>query len=916
MIKYLILIFALSFGVSTSQTKKQLKEFGLEETMKFENFTFKYISDNGDWLIYGIKPDRGDGKAIIMSTRNEKKYEVARGNNPKMSESANYIALKVEPDFLQEVNLKKDKQFDTLYILNTANGNITKIDEIGNYDISNNGKWLYYSKKVEKEDKKNGSDYFLKHLESNSDIALNNIKHISFDSTSSFLLYTKNSEDNRANGVFYRDLEKAFAPEITIQKDTSYIFDSFLHNLDFGHLVYKLAKIDTNKKANKFELNLYNFQAKELNTITKADEFKGWYIPKNSSLKWTDNGERLYYGVKPDSQFIDEDEKDKDKDKKIKVEDYYDYNKILEEADLYIWHKEDSKIITQQRTEWNREKNKTYDAIFHLKGNLNVRLGDTTLPDVAFTENKIYTIAYDPTPYGKRITYDGWYYDLYFVDLFSGERVLIEKEIYSNAYMSDFNPHVIFFKDNHWHFYDIVQRLTTNITNRLKQTKFYDELHDTPSKAGNYGSPGWGEECKSFLIYDRYDIWEVMLPNCSLINLNQGAGRASNRTFRIVNLDPAKKYVEHTKSVFLKITNNEDKSSELMHLKDRMDFFSIKDSVYWTYEMKAKYSDDIVVSRRSYNVFPDLYLTNSKFENPKKVTDVHPEIPEYNWGYTEMVKYTNPQGDTLQGFVIKPNNFDPNKKYPLLIYFYERFSQLRHQFTSPRILHRPIYPWYISQGYCMFFPDIKFYDGKPGDSGMDAVIAGCNKLVDDGYIDKEKIAVHGHSWSGYQSAYFVTQTDYFAACVTGAPVSNMTSAYSGIRLGSGLARQFQYEKQQSRIGGNLVDSLGAYIRNSPVFFADKMNTPTLIMFGDKDDAVPWEQGIELYLACRRFDKTCYMLQYENEPHHLRKYANKMDYTIKMKQFFDHYVLGKDAADWIMQSPAYKGKSQTMKYKEE
>jgi dipeptidyl aminopeptidase/acylaminoacyl peptidase len=311
-------------------------------------------------------------------------------------------------------------------------------------------------------------------------------------------------------------------------------------------------------------------------------------------------------------------------------------------------------------------------------------------------------------------------------------------------------------------------------------------------------------------------------------------------------------------------------------------------------------------------VFPDLYVTNSNFDSPKKLTNIHPEIPEYNWGYTEMVKYTNSRGDTLQGYVIKPYDFDPNKKYPLFVYFYEKFSDRRHQFVSPKILHRPIYPWYVSQGYCMFFPDIKFYDGVPGESGMDAVVAGCQKLIDDGYIDKDKIALHGHSWSGYQSAFFATQTDFFTAVVTGAPVANMTSAYSGIRLGSGMARQFQYEQMQSRIGGNIIDSLDAYIANSPIFFADKMNTPMLIMFGDIDDAVPWQQGIELYLACRRFEKPCIMLQYEKEPHHLKKYPNKLDYTIKMKQFFDHYVLGKPAENWILEGMEYKGKPQTMK----
>ncbi len=903
----LIFILTLSSGFNPVFSKNY-KFFGIEETMKFENYTFKMISDNGDWLIYGLKPDRGDSRAVILSTRNETKYEVARASMATTSEIGNYVALKVEPDYLQKEQLKKDELKDTLFILNTANGDISKIPNISNFEISNDGVWLYYILQDGKDDSKDGNKVYLKHLESNSDIFIQNVNHITFDSTSSYLIYSKNSENKSNNGFYYRDLKTSFAPEIIIQKDTNYVFEDFQHNIDFDKVIFKLAKLDSNNKAYKYQLNIYDFFTKEINPATKSDEFDGWYIPKNSKLKWTDAGLRLFYGVKPLSEYIPE---DKDSKNKFNAENYYDLNKILADADLYLWHNNDNKINTQKRTEWKNTKNKTYSAIYHLKGNNNVRLGDLDLPEVEYTENNIYTIAYDPTPYEKLITYDGWYFDLYYIDLFTGEKTLIEKELYSNAYISDFFPHVTYFKDKHWYFYDITQNYRKNITETLKNTKFYDELHDTPQKPMPYGAAGWGEECKTFVIYDRYDVWEILLPSCTLINLNQGAGRLDNVTMRIVNLAHDIKYIDHKVSVFVTAFNNNDKSNYIIHLKDRAEFYKIQDSLYWSYELKAKYSNDIIVSRKSYNVFPDLYLTNEKLEKPKKLTNIHPEIEEYNWGYTEMVKYTNSKGDTLQGFVIKPNNFDPKKKYPLLVYFYERFSQLRHQFTAPRILHRPIYQWYISQGYCMFFPDIKFYDGKPGDSGLDAVVSGCQSLIDEGYIDKDKIALHGHSWSGYQSAYFITQTDFFKACVSGAPVSNMTSAYSGIRLGSGLARQFQYEKAQSRIGGNLIDSLDAYISNSPVFFADKINTPLLIMFGDIDDAVPWQQGIELYLACRRYNKDCIMLQYENEPHHLKKYANKLDYTIKMKQFFDHYVLGKEPAKWITEGVEYKGKPQTM-----
>jgi dipeptidyl aminopeptidase/acylaminoacyl peptidase len=255
---------------------------------------------------------------------------------------------------------------------------------------------------------------------------------------------------------------------------------------------------------------------------------------------------------------------------------------------------------------------------------------------------------------------------------------------------------------------------------------------------------------------------------------------------------------------------------------------------------------------------------------------------------------------------MKPEKFDPKKRYPVIIHYYEKFSDLMYEFQRPALNHRPNPVIYVNDDYVIFYPDIVFTIGYPGYSALDALTTGSQKLIDMGIADSNAIGLQGHSWSGYQTAFVITQTDFFKAAVAGAPVANMTSAYSGIRLGSGLARQFQYEKQQSRIGGNLWDSLSNYLKNSPIFEAKGIHTPLLIEFGDIDDAVPWEQGIELFLALKRLGKEVFMLQYEKEPHILRKYYNKVDYAVKMKEFFDHYLKGKQAPDWLQKGIPYKG----------
>jgi dipeptidyl aminopeptidase/acylaminoacyl peptidase len=269
------------------------------------------------------------------------------------------------------------------------------------------------------------------------------------------------------------------------------------------------------------------------------------------------------------------------------------------------------------------------------------------------------------------------------------------------------------------------------------------------------------------------------------------------------------------------------------------------------------------------------------------------------------VEWLSLDGIPLQGVLIKPGNYEEGKKYPVVVYYYEISSDRLYEFNEMVVNHRPNFPFYASNGYAIFLPDIKFEVGRPGYSATKCLVPGVQKLIQMGIANPDAIGLHGHSWSGYQTAFVVTQTDIFACAIAGAPVSNMTSAYSGIRWGTGLARQFQYEQQQSRIGGNLWEYPLRYVENSPVFFADKINTPLLIQHGDEDEAVPWYQSIELYLAMRRLNKDCIFLQYRGEPHHLKKYANKLDYSIKMKEYFDHHLKKVPAAEWITEGVKYE-----------
>jgi dipeptidyl aminopeptidase/acylaminoacyl peptidase len=320
--------------------------------------------------------------------------------------------------------------------------------------------------------------------------------------------------------------------------------------------------------------------------------------------------------------------------------------------------------------------------------------------------------------------------------------------------------------------------------------------------------------------------------------------------------------------------------------------------------VKAKDADTVVVSATTFSDPPDLYATTPDFRELRKVTDANPQKAQLLWGSAELIHYKNLDGVPLTGVLIKPGGFEPGRKYPMIVYIYERLSDGLHRFVAPAPGTSINPSYYASNGYLVLMPDIVYTVGHPGQSALKCVLPAVQAVADQGILDEGAIGIQGHSWGGYQIAYLVTQTNRFKAAAAGAPVSDMVSAYDGIRWGSGLPRQFQYERTQSRIGGSLWQYPTRFLENSPIFHADRVQTPLLMLHNDADDAVPWYQGIEYYLALRRLGKEVYLFNYPGELHGLRRRANQKDYTVRMQQFFDHHLKGAARPDWMAKGIPY------------
>jgi dipeptidyl aminopeptidase/acylaminoacyl peptidase len=390
------------------------------------------------------------------------------------------------------------------------------------------------------------------------------------------------------------------------------------------------------------------------------------------------------------------------------------------------------------------------------------------------------------------------------------------------------------------------------------------------------------------------------------LNLTAGEGRRTKTALRVQEIEPedeerADRGLDPAKPLYLRGESEATRATGFYRLafgaSARPQRLIWGDRAY-RFVTKARNAPTLLISSSRFDQYPDLYATDSSFSQLQKVTDGGQQMQPFLWGRAEPIEFKNVDGIQLKATLYKPDNFDPGKKYPLLVYIYERLSQNRHNFVNPAPGHNINFSLYVSNGYLVLTPDIVYTVGNPGQSALKCVLPAVQAVVDQGFVDEKAIGIQGHSWGGYQIAYMVTQTDRFRAAEAGAPVGNMTSAYSGIRWGSGMPRQFQYEQTQSRIGATLYDSPLKYLENSPVFHIGRVKTPLLILHNDQDDAVPWYQGIELFLALRRNGKEAYLFNYNGEFHGLRRRHNQKDYAVRMQQFFDHLLKGASRPEWM------------------
>ncbi|HEY8397389.1 MAG TPA: prolyl oligopeptidase family serine peptidase, partial [Flavihumibacter sp.] len=607
------------------------------------------------------------------------------------------------------------------------------------------------------------------------------------------------------------------------------------------------------------------------------------------------DGKRLYFGIAPD--------------RRVKDTTLVDF----ETAKLDVWHYQDDYLQPQQLVQLNSELRKSWLSVWDLTSNKYLQLADDSCEIVQPSAHGNGVYGLGMSTLGMRIEQQ-WKMDgavrLYKVELATGKRSLITaRASRTSVRMSPNGKFVAWYdpKQKHWQAYNCETSKTSVITKPITVPLFREE-HDMPADKPAYGLMGWKKDDEAVYIYDRYDIWEIDLTGKKApVTITAGWGRKNKIVIRNEVLDREQPFIAPDQTLLLQLFDEKSKGYGWYTHKMGTGFnpgaaAALIQPCIVDGAVKARSADQLIFTRQTPSEF-DLYQTSlakaTDASSYIRRSELNPQQADYNWFTVELHHWKMLDGKMSEGLLYKPENFDSTKKYPVIFYFYEKNADRRYNYIEPMPVRASVnIALYTSNGYLVFDPNIYYKTGQPGEDAYNSVVSAAKYLSKFRFVDSTKMGLQGHSWGGYQIAYLITRTNMFAAAEAGAPVSNMTSAYGGIRWGTGLSRQFQYEQSQSRIGATLWEKPELYLKNSPLFRADKVNTPLLMLHNDKDDAVPWYQGIEYFTALRRLGKPVWMINYNDELHGIIERRNRKDWSIRMMQFFDHYLKGAPAPKWM------------------
>jgi len=794
--RILSLLFVLTISLTAFTQKRPLNP---EDILKWNRITEQRISNDGQYIVYKAQPWKGDPTLYITNIKGEQLGIFACGTRSIITEDSKFLIFTIQPEskLVRKEKLQKTKKDKMpkpkLAIYNIEKHSLDTISNMKSFELP--AKWAGFlafqtekavsekektegkeeksknnegdnSKENKKESAKNGRLLIVKNLANGNEKSFPFVTKYKFAAKKELLVFISSGDDKDFKaGVYAYDVKKDLLTPI-IQGEGAFSQLSVKKN---GELIAFLADTrDKKERKNKEQYDLYVWkgskEAIKLANNSTAGIPSGWEISKNGKISFSESGNRVFFGTSPipvekDSTVLEE-----------------------EKPNVDVWHWNEPVLHTVQLKNKSREAKRTYMAVYHLDLNRLVQLGTKDLSSISLIQkgDAEYVLATSNLPYAVQAMWEGSpvHNDFYLIDIKTGKSRMIKKDVRADPQVSPGGNYLYWYNaiDTTWNSYDLASDIEYQLCN-AQMIQSANELNDIPNPPKSYSSAGWTKGDEALIVYDRYNIWSLDPRNEQMPKNLTNTDTEEGISYRIIDFNRRESSENGINPEKIRLLKGHNEITR----EDGYYSWSINKSkkpkaiLYGSYKLstpqKAKNSDALVFTKEDFQTFPNLLASNLKFKNIIQLSDVNPQQKDFLWGTAELVSWTSLDGRKLEGTLHKPENFDPNKKYPMIVNFYEKSSQGLFSHHIPERGRSTIdYHQYTSNGYLIFNPDVYYKEGYPGEDAFNCVMPGITALIQKGFVDKGAIGAQGHSWGGYQVAYLANRTNIFAAIESGAPV--------------------------------------------------------------------------------------------------------------------------------------------------
>ncbi len=937
----------------------------LQDILDWKRITGGVLSDDGRWFAYRLSPTEGNSHLVVRSTVDDTEHrfpigEVAGGgfggsSGLDFSDDSRWVAFTIYPTVEEGKQEGRQRQpaRNKVGLLDLSTGEMTEIEDVRAFAFAGErGGWIAMHRYPPAAatgggagggtagagapgggrngaDPARGTDLILQELATGLRQNMGNVAEFAFDESGRWLAWVVDADGKAGNGIQLRDMESGVIR--VLESD-----EARYSRLSWAEDAPALSALKGTEDED-FEDPLYSvvgwtgFGARNgpgqvtFDPVSAEGFPEGMTVSPNYTPRWSEGLDAVFFGIHPvemteaakvkaaESGGVEEEEPGEDVEGRDQGPEERPSPSGEEEIDedlkpnLVLWHWKEPRLQAMQQVQAPRDRNFSFLSVYWPGEDRFVRLADDQVDTVTPAGRGPWAVGYDDGAYELMSNLDGRrFQDVYAIDMRTGERERILEKVRWSYDISPDGTRFLYYRDGDFHIVELATGEDRNITAGVP-TSFIDAEDDHNIVDPPVSPRGWTEDSRNVLLYDNWDVWRVGVQGDEGTNLTVNGKADQVRYGYPLQFDPDEEDgIDLSDPIYFPMYGEWTKKSGyglLTRGRPGVEVLAYDDVSYGGL-MKAEDTDTYLVSWSTVQEYPDYHVTDARLRDPRRITDGFPEQSEYLWSDGSiLLDYESTKGDRLQGALFLPANYQEGERYPTIVYIYEKLSQGLNSYTFPSANGFNAAA-YTSNGYAVLMPDITYQVNDPGMSAVWCVLPALDAAIETGVVDPERVGIHGHSWGGYQTAFLVTQTDAFAAAVAGAPLTNMISMYASIYWNSGSADGAIFESSQGRFLGGPWDYIEAYSRNSPVYYAENITTPVLLLHNDEDGAVDWNQGIEYFNTLRRLGKPIVMLQYVGENHGLREPANRKDYTIRQKEFWDHFLKGAPAPAWWTEGVPY------------